>query len=128
MVHGDCLSRDCAFFKAALKREWGPDRAIRIPEETPLLMGYYVEHLYGGPLPTHQLKSGPNVLDPDQPSYELLATLYVLGETMLDRTIAKRSSGNSSDSCATTVSILGRVPRPSASFIKEPRQSPPFIV
>jgi hypothetical protein len=84
VVHGDCLSRDSAFFKAALKREWGPDRAIRIPEETPLLMGYYVEHLYGGPLPTHQLKSGPNVLDPDQPSYELLATLYVLGERMLD--------------------------------------------
>lgn len=73
-----------SFFKAALKREWGPDRAIRIPEETPLLMGYYVEHLYGGPLLTHKLSSGPKVLDPDQSSYELLATLYVLGERMLD--------------------------------------------
>jgi hypothetical protein len=84
VVHGDCLSRDSAFFKAALKREWGPDRAIMIPEETPLLMGYYVEHLYGGLLPTHKLSSGPKVLDPDQPSYELLANLYVLGERMLD--------------------------------------------
>jgi hypothetical protein len=82
VVHGNCLSRDSAFFKAALKREWGPDRAIRILEETPLLMGYYVEHLYGDPLPTHKLSSGPKVLDPEQPSYELLATLYVLGESV----------------------------------------------
>ena len=86
VVHGDCLSRYSEFFTAALKKEWreGQSRIIKLPEETPPLMGYYIEHLYGGPLPTHKLKAGPLVLDAEQPSYELLATLYVLGERMLD--------------------------------------------
>jgi len=86
VVHGDCLSRYSEFFTAALKKEWreGQSRTIKLPEETLLDMGYYIEHLYGVPLPTHKLKSGPLVLDAEQPSYELLATLYVLGERMLD--------------------------------------------
>jgi hypothetical protein len=84
VVHGDCLSRDSEFFRTALKKEWGEGRAIKLPEETPLLMGYYIEHLYGVKLPTHKLTSGPSINDSAQPVYELLASLYVLGERMMD--------------------------------------------
>jgi hypothetical protein len=84
VVHGDCLSRDSAFFKAALKKEWGDKRSIKLPDETPLIMGYYIEHMNGFELPTHTFTTGPSIRDPEQPAYELLANLYVLGERMLD--------------------------------------------
>jgi hypothetical protein len=84
VVHEDCLSRDSRFFRAALKKEWRKGRIIELPEETPFHMGYYIEHLDGFDLPTRKLATGPPNQDCEQFPYELLATLYVLGERMLD--------------------------------------------
>jgi hypothetical protein len=86
VVHGDCLSRDSEFFRAALEKEWreGQSRIIRMPEETPLDIGYYIEHLYGIELPTHKLTVDVLTGDLIQAPCRLLATLYTFGERMLD--------------------------------------------
>jgi hypothetical protein len=86
VVYGTYLSRDCAFFKAALKKQWseGQSRVIKPPEDTPLHMEYYIEHMYGGKLPTHTLQSERKQTYSKPSHLELLASLYVLGERMLD--------------------------------------------
>jgi hypothetical protein len=46
-------------------------------------MAYYIQHLYGGKLPTHLMSDAPNCESENHP-YVLLARMYVLGERMLD--------------------------------------------
>jgi hypothetical protein len=54
LVHEDYLARHSALFKAALKKEWaeGQTRTIKLPEETPDLVAFYLDFLYGKGLPT----------------------------------------------------------------------------
>ena len=46
-------------------------------------MAYYIQHLYGGKLPTH-LMSGAPISESDNHPYILLAELYIFGELMGD--------------------------------------------
>ena len=46
-------------------------------------MQYYIEHIYGARLPTHELVQGSSYTA-DGHQYELLTQLYVLGERLLD--------------------------------------------
>jgi hypothetical protein len=85
VVHESYLSRDSAFFKAALKKQWteGQTRVIKLPEELSEPVQYYIGYLYGGQLPTHnQVDGSPYSTDCHQS--ELLAQLYVLGERVLN--------------------------------------------
>jgi hypothetical protein len=130
VVHEDCLSRDSRFFRAALKKEWRKGRIIELPEETPFHMGYYIEHLNGFDLPTRKLATGPPNQDREQFPYELLATLYVLGERMLDSEYRNKisSSGSSTSTTSTTTSILGRALDRSTSSTREQLQNLPLVV
>jgi hypothetical protein len=85
VVHEIYLSRDSSFFKAALKKQWneGQTRVIKLPEESRELMQYYIGHLYGAKLPTHDLSAGIICTLKDK-HYGMLADLYVLAERMLD--------------------------------------------
>jgi hypothetical protein len=84
VVQQDC-TRTSAFFRATLKKGWreGQKRTVELPEESPLHMAYYIQHLYGGKLPTHLMSEAPNC-EIDNHPYVLLARMYVLGERMLD--------------------------------------------
>jgi hypothetical protein len=86
-VHREFLSQDSKFFQAALKKEWveGQSREIKLPEELPIHIGYYIEHMHGLALPTHVFTKKPQFPDGTTgPQFELLAELYVLGERRLD--------------------------------------------
>jgi hypothetical protein len=88
-VHGQLLSQDSRFFQAALKEEQledqGKNRVIRLPEESPIHMGYYVEHMHGLPPPTHALGEKSHYRVPEiTEHYKLLAELYVVGERRMD--------------------------------------------
>lgn len=69
-----------------MKKEWreGQSRIVKLPEETPLDMGYYIEHLYGVELPTHKLTADVVTGDLIKAPCVLLATLYAFGARMLD--------------------------------------------
>jgi hypothetical protein len=83
-VHEDFLSQDSQFFRAAMKQEWRPNRKIKLPDESPIHMGYYIGHMYGDAPPTSVLKTEAQC-DPGLfPCFDLLAELYVLGERRLD--------------------------------------------
>lgn len=86
VAHDDCLSRDSELFKAALRKEWreGQTHVVKLPEENPTDTGYYIEHLHGVELPTHKLSAGSWPRTRPLAPYNLLATLYVLGERILD--------------------------------------------
>jgi hypothetical protein len=83
-VHREFLGQSSKFFQAALKEEWAESREIKLPEESPIHMGYYVGHLYGQKIPTHVLTEKPQCHPDILLHYELLAELYVLGERSLD--------------------------------------------
>jgi hypothetical protein len=85
VVYETYLTRDSAFFKAALKKQWteGQTRIIKLPEESLELMQHYIEHLYGAKLPTHDLSAGI-ICTLKGKHYEMLADLYILAERMLD--------------------------------------------
>ncbi|KAM0690018.1 hypothetical protein Q7P36_008785 [Cladosporium allicinum] len=62
VVYETYLTRDSAFFEAALKKHWteGQTRIIKLLEESLEAMQHYVEQLYGGKLPTLGLIDGPS--------------------------------------------------------------------
>jgi len=83
-VHEDFLAQDSKFFQAALKKEWRPSREIKLPDESPIHMGYYIGHMYGLAPPTSILKTEAQCLADMLPCHNLLAELHVLGERRLD--------------------------------------------
>jgi hypothetical protein len=85
VVHETYLSQDSAFFKAALKKQWteGQTRVIKLPEESLEPMQHYIDHVYSGRVPTHNL-TAEKMSDVDGHYYESLVHLYVLAERMLD--------------------------------------------
>ena len=87
-VHGQLLSQDSRFFQVALEEEWledqGEGRVIRLPKESPIHMGYYVEHMHGLPPPTHVLVEKSQCLPNIDQHFELFAELYVVGERRMD--------------------------------------------
>jgi hypothetical protein len=85
VVYKSYITRDSAFFKAALKKQRieGQTRVIKLPEESLVPMQYYIRHIYGGELPTHNQVAGSPYSDSCHDS-RLLAQLYVLGELVLD--------------------------------------------
>jgi hypothetical protein len=87
-VHEEFLGQDSQFFQAALKEEWigseGQSREIHLPEESPVYMGYYIEHMYGLAPPTRIFTLKSQCPSNMGPQFELLAELYVLGERRLD--------------------------------------------
>ena len=85
-VYREFLGQDSKFFQAALKREWveGQSREIKLPEESPIHMGYYVEHMFGLAPPTRVLTEKSQCLPNFSHHFKLLAELYILGERRLD--------------------------------------------
>lgn len=87
-VHEAFLGQDSQFFQAALKEEWmgsaGQSREINLPEESPIDMAYYIEHMYGLAPPTRVFTLKSQCPSSMGPQFELLAELYVLGERRLD--------------------------------------------
>jgi hypothetical protein len=85
IVHTHSITRNSEFSSAALgkKRIESQTRTIELPEEISEHMEYYCDYLYSGELPT---KDFINRHDGDfmEPSFELLANLYVLGERRMD--------------------------------------------
>lgn len=82
--HREFLGQDSKFFQAALRKERLADqsREIRLPEESPIHMGYYIEHGYVLAPPTYVFTEKPP--SPTGHLFELLTELYVLGERRLD--------------------------------------------
>lgn len=91
LAHGNYLARKYNFFKAALKKEWkeGQTRTIKLPEECPQLMSHYLNYTYSQTLPTSIfVKDFTGTFGEESADYyELLASLYVLGDRMLDQAI-----------------------------------------
>jgi len=91
LVHGPQITVHSEFFAAALKKEWveGQTREIKLPEELPEIMAYYIEHVYFGKLPT-------DIYTPASPGsekiegYKSLAQIYVLAERLLDSACRNR--------------------------------------
>ena len=87
-VHSEFLTQDSRFFQAALKEEWlngeGQSREIRLPDESPVYMAYYIEHMFGLALPTRVLTEKSQCSPIMAHHFKLLAELYVLGERRLD--------------------------------------------
>lgn len=82
LVHEDYLARHSAFFKAALKKEWaeGQTRTIKLHEETPELVAFYLDYQYGKGLPTDSTRNNSR----NGKVYDVLAELYALGERLQD--------------------------------------------
>jgi hypothetical protein len=81
------LARDSGFFRAALKKQWseGQSRVIKLPEETTVNMQHYIEYVFSGKPPTHSLSASMTTFGPEPwRRAQLLASLYVLGERMLN--------------------------------------------
>jgi hypothetical protein len=80
------LFRDSAFFRTALKKQWseGQSRVIKLPEETTVHMEHYVEYVFSGKLPTHDVAAKITFSHEPYRRAELLASLYVLGERMMN--------------------------------------------
>ena len=85
LAHEDYLACDSAFLKAALKKEWaeGQTRTIKLPEEKPDLVAFYLDYLYGKGLPTDNTRYNSR----NGKVYNVLADLYALGERLQDDTI-----------------------------------------
>jgi hypothetical protein len=82
VAHEDYLVRHSAFFQAALKQEWaeGQTHTIKLPEEKPDLVAFYLDWLYGKGLPTDSTKRDSR----NGKVYDVLADLYALGERLQD--------------------------------------------
>ena len=74
------LRKASKFFDAALKKEWkeGEKRIVTLPDDNPDSVYAYIQWLYGRKL---FVKTTNNQ---GEPIFEPLATLYVLGEKLLD--------------------------------------------
>jgi hypothetical protein len=83
-AYGTYLSLYSGFFKAALKVEWaeGQTRTVKLPEEDPETVTFYLDFLYGKGLPKYSVKG-----QSDNESHRILAELYALGEGRLDSKI-----------------------------------------
>lgn len=91
LAHGNFISRRSEFFKAALKKEWaeGQTRIIKLPDEEPRVVTYYLSYAYSKCLPTDIFTADFLGTFPEESDeyYQLLADLYTLGERLLDETI-----------------------------------------
>jgi hypothetical protein len=69
VVHETQLSRDSAFFKAALKKQWteGRTRIIKLPEESLEPMQHYIQYVYSGSVPTHSLTAETSDVEDESP-------------------------------------------------------------
>lgn len=85
VVHSPQITAHSEFFAAALKKEWieGQAREIKLPEEEPEIVAYYIESVYFGKLPTDIYTTTSPGLEKEL-GYKLLAEMYVLAERMLD--------------------------------------------
>ncbi|GAB7334034.1 hypothetical protein MBLNU13_g06125t3 [Cladosporium sp. NU13] len=85
LVHGPQITAGSEFLAAALKREWieSQTREIKLPEEEPEIMAYYIEHVNFGKLPSEiYITTSPGLAK--ESGYKLSAQLYVLAERLLD--------------------------------------------
>ncbi|KAM0701519.1 hypothetical protein Q7P35_009770 [Cladosporium inversicolor] len=85
IVHSPRMTAHSEFFAAALKKEWdeGYIRGVKLPEEEPEIMVYYIEHVYSNKLPTDVYATTSPGEDKAQ-GYKLLAQIYVVAERLLD--------------------------------------------
>jgi hypothetical protein len=85
-VHGDRLARNSAYFKAALRDEWleGQTRVIKLVDESTEIMRHYIEYVYSGKPPTHDLTVASEARSIFSRHYPLLAEIYVIAERRLD--------------------------------------------
>ena len=82
VAHEEYLTGHSAFFEAALKKEWaeGQTRTIKLPEEKPDIVAYYLKFIYSKELPTDCTKNNSR----NGKVYDVLAELYALGERLQD--------------------------------------------
>ncbi|KAK4547290.1 hypothetical protein LTR36_000945 [Oleoguttula mirabilis] len=73
------ICQQSAFFKAALSKSWteGARRVVRLPDEEEKVVHAYLHWLYHNKVAC---------LDTENDGYSLLASLYVFGEKLLDKT------------------------------------------
>lgn len=91
-VHESFITRTSEFFATALKKAWGKGktRVIKLPEEDPVYLAYYLDWIYTRKLPTDVYRGsslfGDTIILPASYNdpYIILSHLYVLGERMLD--------------------------------------------
>jgi len=91
-VHERFITRTSEFFATALKKAWGEGqtRVIKLPEEDPVHLAYYLDWIYTRKLPTDVYRGssqiGATITLPAScyDSHMILSHLYVLGERMLD--------------------------------------------
>jgi hypothetical protein len=91
LVHIPQITAHSEFFAAAFKKEWveGQTREIKLPEEEPEIMAYYIEHVYFGKLPTDIYTPASPGLEKEE-GYKSLAQIYVLAERLLDSACRNR--------------------------------------
>jgi hypothetical protein len=84
-AYGCYLSLSSEFFQAALKKEWveGQKRIVKLPEEKPETMTFYLDFLYGKGLPTNSTKDDSC----EGQVYYVLTELFAPGERLLDSSI-----------------------------------------
>lgn len=82
VAHEDYFVRHSAFFQAALKQEWaeGQTHTIKLPEEKPDIVAFYLDYTYSERLPTDSTKRNSR----NGKVYDVLADLYALGERLQD--------------------------------------------
>lgn len=82
VAHENYLVRHSAFFQAALKQEWaeGQTHTIKLPEEKPDIVAFYLDYTYSERLPTDSTKRNNR----NGKVYDVLADLYALGERLQD--------------------------------------------
>ncbi|KAM0715782.1 hypothetical protein Q7P37_008296 [Cladosporium fusiforme] len=87
LVHGNIISRESAFFKSALRKEWreGQTRVIHLPADRPAVMQGYINFLYTKRLPTSHLEYCISEHGDDE--YTSLAELYILADRLLDNAL-----------------------------------------
>lgn len=85
-VHGDRLVRNSAYSRAALREEWLEDqtRVIKLVDESTEIMRHYIEYVYSGKPPTHDLTVAPEARSIVSRHYPLLAEIYIIAERGLD--------------------------------------------
>jgi hypothetical protein len=86
LVHADQISKNSAFFKAALKKEWleGQTRTINLPVEEEWNVTHYLRFAYIGELPTASIEKTMLAGSHHNLEYHKLAQLYTLGKRLMD--------------------------------------------
>jgi hypothetical protein len=92
-VHKSFIIRDSEFFATALKSTWveGQTRVIKLPEEQPAHVTYYLDWIYNRRFPTAAcdtilIGQTFSKLATYHDSLAVLSKLYVLGKRFLDKT------------------------------------------